>query len=368
MRKKKKFSVLYIVIALIIALTFNAIKYMVLLDEKKDISFDVTNKTLKMGTINQDDYVLICEYNGISSAPFIFGGKLVLYSLEDGKRYVLADDKRIFYGISMPCIAGDMVYYFTREDAGGARMALYSLNLLSKEKRLVSQYNDMYDDIAINEKNIIYTQYDYDIEEEAAFFQYNDGERIKLTTGYALCVNIINDEIYCYELLEDETGRLTVFSAEKEVEKKYQIDFDVKYYGDLVQLEKQNGRLFALLGNEYIVEIKNQNIDIIYEGKNINSMSLSDHQILFSDDSGIYTLSLDGVKAKQFISFDENEELKALLHKNTGDIDMIISYCEHYIAVQTIYIPEHGMRDAYITTFDYDGKLVRQEHNRKLRF
>lgn len=36
MRKKKKYSVLYIVIALIIALTFNAIKYMVLLD-KKDV-------------------------------------------------------------------------------------------------------------------------------------------------------------------------------------------------------------------------------------------------------------------------------------------------------------------------------------------
>lgn len=133
-------------------------------------------------------------------------------------------------------------------------------------------------------------------------------------------------------------------------------------------MEKENGRLFALLDDKYIAEIKDQSIDIIYEEENIDSMSLSDHQILFSDESGIYTLSLDGTKAKRFISFEENKELKTLLRKNTGNVKMVVAYCEHYIAVQTLYTPEQGARDAYITAFDYDGKLVWQEHNRKLCF
>lgn len=120
--------------------------------------------------INQDDYVLVCEDNGISSSPFIFGGKLVLYSLEDGKRYVLADDKRIFHGISIPFIAGDMVCYFTRENAGGSVETLYSLNLLTKEKKIIRK--DIYYDFAMQEDYMVYIQYDDDGEERTAFFQY----------------------------------------------------------------------------------------------------------------------------------------------------------------------------------------------------
>lgn len=180
------------------------------------------------------DYILLCEKNNWTDFPFIFGGKILLYSAETGDKYFVADTKKPFKTLTYPFATKGAVYYSEREETGGAMGALHRKDLQSGKDEVI--FEQSYYDFCVSKYGIAYIS-DKDI--PTAYYSDKTGKETRLSSNFAIFVGIEEDTVYCYDSDQEGKGVLRVFQISDEVTLCREIAVDEEKYGYICQIGKR---------------------------------------------------------------------------------------------------------------------------------
>jgi len=373
-KRSIKIIVKYISIFILLFMIVNAIYLLVKESIHNDLQFDDNKVSATGGNKSDNNFVLYTVDNGLKTAPFIFGERLYIYSVNDDKSYLLQNSKKFgsSYSRSMSLMR-DCVYYKFDEDS-----VFNVLNINNKENtdtglhfQLDEEYENSY---VVYKDNIIYLKNNknqalFDI---CMFDLANKRTSIlKRNVGYINKLYVSNNNLYFYK---------TDKKSKKGISKFYRINLDSKVT-----------KSFSLSDNvipEYFYEIDNNKLLILNRfSKNIieydcNTFNYRD----VSSNNSIDCKYIENALSKKgdFIYYINSDMYITRLNYNTGYekkvfninsifdykvkkdeyFDVSIEFSTDYIFIDLTLFSD----DSYILIIDYDGNIIKKINKGRYMF
>lgn len=346
-------------------IVFNTILYLVRLNIPVKADFEEINSAADTYTTSQGNYIVVCTDNGIKQFPFVFGGRLALVSVSDGKTYILKDNKHFLGGFADASLLGDRVYYFEAWD--GIDQFLYCWDQKSRKEHLVLENVEEY---AVNDGDIFYAKTDNssilyvkNLKSDESKIIYKGNPQ----TGVIDYLSIKENVLYY-----SDTGEGALYAKNLETNKIIEYAISEKEDPDdwvcgVFPLEEN--RLLIATGKSGILlydtkeftKDKVATIGDISKAWNHQTYNLNciDNSLYYYDkDYTVYKYNLSTKERQKLIDWSSIKVVKDYID-DIYNTSMYFSFSPDYIAAEVEYFDsETDSYDHRIVTFNYDGKLV----------
>ena len=336
------------------------------------IDFQRINDSAKPGTIAQGNYVVLCEENSVLDFPFLTGGRLCLFSVSDGKKYLIERNAKFLQGMSNPMIQGETIYWFDTWD-GSNQGSFHAKSIADKRKEFrTPEY--LYTDYYAVAQDMLYYASDRQIIQRNLL----TGKESVAGEGSVHFLTIEGSILYRYDQRKKELICREI-SSEKETvihlpfDKKVRI-LDLKVYQKdklLIQTARRGiweyqiatGAFRKIADNAAILNGNNRGAT-----GNSQMLHIKGNRLFYCDaESNVYEQNLQTGKVRKRIDWRTVAEAFQMDTEDSADLTMLLSWCEDYIVFQVgCYKEEKNEWKAGILVFDYVGKEVYKEANLNL--
>lgn len=361
---KKRVRIITIIISVLVLIVIAfAIQYLSRLWMPFREEFQQINSETNTFSPNQENYLVLCQENGIKEFPFVSGGRLSLLSLADGKIYTLRDTKKYLWGFARPSLRGNNVYYLNAWD-GSPQGILYIRELKGRgDTHILAEFVDRY---ALSGNKLFYTK-------------TNDGnlyyknlktkkESVLIEGGsetFQPAYLAVKDGVLYYA--DNENGNLITKNINRKSNEE-QISLN-DWILDIQPMS--DNKVLIATGRHGILEydLKEQKkrtvVDLndmrgVFENNYYRyNFHFTDNKIYFYDENfDVYVFDMNVQKKTPIIDWALVNSVQDFIDE-TDNLSMYFSYCPDFIAVEVEYYNENTDHyDHRIITFNYEGALV----------
>lgn len=355
---------------LIILIILNTILYLVRLNMPVKADFEEMNSAADTYTTSQGNYIAVCTDNGIKQFPFVFGGRLALVSVSDGKTYMLKDNKSFLGGFADASLLGDRVYYFEAWD--GISQFLYCWDQKSRKEHLVSGNVETY---AVNDTDIFYVKADNSSNLYAKSLKSNEDESKIIykgdpETGVIEYLNIKENILYY-----SDTGKGALYTRNLDTNQvtKYVISenrdpddwicsvFPVDDNHLLIATGKSGILLYNTKENTKDKVADTGEINRAWDYRTYNFTCIDNNLYYYDKDYTVYKYNLKTQDRQTLIDWTSVKEVRDYI-EDTENVSMHFSFCPDYIVAEVGYFGSTTSTadscDRRLVAFHYDGKPV----------
>ena len=104
------------------------------MERQEPVSYThLVNNPANADEVSQDNYICYKKENGILDFPFVMGCKIILQSVETGKKYVVLEDINPLKGVAESAIIGNNILYYKQfmgEPVSYTHLDVYKRQLL----------------------------------------------------------------------------------------------------------------------------------------------------------------------------------------------------------------------------------------------
>lgn len=346
-----------IICLLLLLLIINAIYLLIAEHTTKVLPIEFENPISNANEQSQDNYVVYTESNGVMTAPFVFGGRLYVYSIDEDKDYLISNLKLPFqeWGGSI-CFKGDQILVSGGFNLGGETPSKQWIVTLDGNKREIldsSMYN-----MALGNDEVFFIDY-RGITIYRANLKTELKEKIIESDEQSFEKFIIFDD----NLIAEDVNLNEIIIKNLTSKKKITFGLDKTYVTSMTRSAKN--KFIAICGKkgeviEYDLAKKTQKKLAVINSRakgnpsNISENCMVSNRTLYCNDYeyNIVKVNLDTGKINKLIDVSR-----------IGDVElMTVQYCKDYIAVET-YCGENFKKKLQV--FDYEGKLIKTKkiHN-----
>ena len=219
-----------------------------------NIDWETANDSVNAEEVSQDNYICYEKENGIIDIPFVMGCKIILQSIETGKKHVVLEDVNPLKGVAESAIIGNNVLYYKQFMSEQYVGPPKSINLKSKK----SEWKTLPEDIGLINYGIAgYHLYYYESNnspKKRAVYCYNlkTGEQAKLAEGRQWeTLKVLGEYVY---LFDQGTSELVAISINDQQRKTWRLQMEnPQELVDITNLDEQN--LAVVIFNEKIVQL-----------------------------------------------------------------------------------------------------------------
>lgn len=369
MKKNNVKKIIFGAVAGLIA--FNAMIYLINDWKKIHIEFSSENDYAQTGGISQGNYVLLSEGNGIWDFPFIFGEKLKLMSIPDGKEYIVADDIGFLDGVCNPIIKGNDVYWEEAWD-GSSQGYFYTRNIENKqiiERDIGFIYGVPF---AFSGKELYYLH-----DENYTLHKCNlQNEESELLINVPIKYFVLHkDNLYCCSMdgsiiikQSIRTGEEEIFHPSKELSGDIR---DMKVYKEntlLIQFEDRGIYRYDLRAGALKKIADNGDLAGGIISANLDGRCLKvvgDNLYYYDAQANIFKYDLLQNKSKGLFSV-KDAIISEFNITQEDHLCVMISQCDDYFVAQFGYMEKDEKYSGAIMAFDYQGNKVLQKEKKNI--
>lgn len=325
------------------------------------------NESVNVYSANQGNYLAIAQNNTFRQFPFIFGGRISIMALPEGKVTTITDRKGLLRGLALPSLQGDGLYFFDTWD-DSVQGSLYWMDVKENNRPIViaervRKYTTDGDELFYTRTGI--TDSDYYLIQKNINAGY-EKELLRFDSemdGTLQYLSIKNGMLFCF----DETKNI-LYAMElklKDMEKYVLSDVEDDWVMD-IQLISSNTALIAMSKSgiiEYNFESEKSkeiipigSMNEYYEfNRGRYSFYQKSEEIYFNDANyTIYLYGKDTNEKKEIINWDE-ERIKKEGIELSDSANINIYYCTDYIITE---FRDWKTNNNRVIAFSYDGKVV----------
>ena len=332
-----------------------------------NIDWETVNDSVNAEEISQDNYICYGKENGITNIPFMMGCKIILQSIETGKKHVVLEDINPLKGVAESAIIGDNILYYKQfmgEQYDGPPQAM---NLKSKK----SEWKTLPEDIDLINYGIeghhLYYYESNNSPKERAVYCYNlkTGEQEKIAEGRQWeTLKVLGEYVY---LFDQEKSELVAISINDRQRKTWLLQMEnPQELVDITNLDEQN--LAVIIFNEKIVklDIETGEQETILSLNNLESakqqkenddrwygaMARGGSLYVYENERYpyVYRLNLETRKTELIVDGSKDAHYKA-----KDEFSSYVTFCRDYIAC--IYQYKKSIR---IDVYNYNGEFVKE--------
>ncbi|MGF6377084.1 hypothetical protein M2140_002166 [Clostridiales Family XIII bacterium PM5-7] len=317
----------------------------------KNMPINAENSMGNPNELNQDNCVIYSESNGLMTAPFIFGSRLYVYSIDEDKDYLVSNLKRPFHDWGRNfCFKGNRIVASGGFDTGDGAATEWLITLDGEKRELqldtyhcqVLGNDDIFAidhfgktisriDLTTEEREMLVTRSDYSFEQ----------------------INIINNHLIAEDNNCNELIVIDLLSKEE----------------NTFKLDNTSVTAVTEFGENKFIAICSQPGDILEFDLQKNTMKKI--AVIDSKEKGKGANFSENCKVIEHTLYCNDFEYNIIkINLRTGEISNLIDvslvgedivtmrayYCTDYIAIES-YLGENYKKQLQI--FDYEGKLLK---------
>lgn len=215
MKKKKKLAVAIIMSVLCANMLFQMVGFAT---RPSEDMMNVSKNEIASDMI-QDNYIVIEKRNNWMDFPFVFGNRLLLLSLNDGKEYQIMNYSHISDQFYPMFYVEDRIYGMVG-NGKGMKLEIYEVDIRTGKRRKILSKVSL-DDYAVANNTIVYGGTEEDVAETLMSYDIENGETTVIDTKISL-------EDADFEVLGSYEKYIFIYVQEDEEEYILRYDTDVK--------------------------------------------------------------------------------------------------------------------------------------------
>jgi len=340
------------------------------------MEFEEINESADNYSANQGNHLVIPQENTIHQFPFIFGERISMLSLPDGKLSNLVDKKGIIRGLAYPSLQGDNLYFFSTWDSA-VQGELYWMDIRKKNKpKVVAERVLKY---TLNENEIFFNRVSVKKDGYMDLCQKNiqsNNERVIMrfeqTDYYDFPFLSIRNEVLFY--FDEMKSTLYVMDLQSEKIEKHILSsleddlvMDIQSISDdvvLIAMSKSGIIEYDLKNNKKmkLLSLGNMN-DYLEMNRGRYNIHQKNGNIYYSDKNhSVFSYNVKTKKISEIINWNKVDIVNEyIVHSHSARV--YFYYCKDYIAIE---VEDMRGSDHRIVTFNYEGEVFLNNNKYKL--
>ncbi len=371
MKKGRKIAFISVA-AFITILLINIGQYTITRCFPINIDWETVNNPANADEVSQDNYICYKKENGILDFPFVMGCKIILQSVETGKKYVVLEDINPLKGVAESAIIGNNILYYKQFMGEQYVGTPKSINIKSKKREWNALPEEMgMIDYGIEGCHFYYYESDNSPKNREVYCcNLKTGEQKKIAEGSQWeILKVFGEYVYLFDQGKSE---LVSISIEDHQRKSWRIQLEnPQEFVDITSLDEKN--LAIIISNEKIVQL---NIETGEQKTILNFNNLRSEKgdkengeqwygaishdgglylyngYIYENDqySCVYRLNLKTEKAELIVNGNKNPP-----YKNKAESSSYVVFCRDYIT----YLYQYKS-SIHIDVYNYKGEFIKE--------